>query len=86
MHVADFRLMEAMASGALIFVDHMYTPRPHPLIDNKHIVYYGTSMCVYLCVYVCIYACIYVCMCKYICICNTCVYINPSSIRLNIDI
>jgi hypothetical protein len=37
----DFRLMEAMASGALIFVDQMYVPRPYPLIEGKHIVYYG---------------------------------------------
>ena len=36
----DFRLMEALASGALIFVDKMYVPRPFPLKNNKHLVYY----------------------------------------------
>lgn len=30
----DFRLWEAMASGALVFVDEMDTPMPHPLIDG----------------------------------------------------
>ena len=39
----DFRLMEAFASGALIFVDHMYVPRPHPLLHGKHIVYYDNN-------------------------------------------
>lgn len=34
------RLMEAISSGALIFVDHMHVHRPHPLEENKHIVYY----------------------------------------------
>ena len=38
----DFRLMEAIASGALILVDRMYVPRPYPLIEGVHIVYYGT--------------------------------------------
>lgn len=32
--------MEAISSGALIFVDYMHVHRPHPLIENKHIVYY----------------------------------------------
>lgn len=36
----DFRLMEAFASGALIFVDRMYVPRPSPLLHGKHVVYY----------------------------------------------
>ena len=44
----DFRLMEAVASGALIFVDHMYVPRPHPMIHDKHIVYYGTRVGAYI--------------------------------------
>jgi hypothetical protein len=35
--------MEAMASGALIFVDRMFVPRPYPLIEGLHIVYYGES-------------------------------------------
>jgi hypothetical protein len=37
----DFRLMEAFSSGALIFVDYMKVPRPYPLLEGKHIVYYG---------------------------------------------
>jgi hypothetical protein len=37
----DFRLMEAIASGALILVDRMFVPRWDPLIEGKHIVYYG---------------------------------------------
>lgn len=37
----DFRLMEALGSGALVMVDHMYVPRPDPLIHGKHIIYYG---------------------------------------------
>lgn len=78
----DFRFMEAVSSGALIFVgecrqlvtelmcestngmgwngmgcgchvmydvndlhdaDHMYAPRPHPLLDGKHVVYYDND-------------------------------------------
>lgn len=39
----DFRLMEAIATGALIFVDHMYVPRPFPLIPDQHIVYYDNN-------------------------------------------
>lgn len=39
----DFRLMEAMASGALIFVDYMYVPRPNNLEQHKHIVYYNNN-------------------------------------------
>jgi hypothetical protein len=41
--VLDFRLMEAMASGALILVDRMSVPRPYALIEGTHIVYYGES-------------------------------------------
>ncbi len=33
--------MEAIASGALILVDHMFVPRPFPLVEGNHIVYYG---------------------------------------------
>ena len=40
---AKRRLMEAMSSGALIFVDYMHVHRPHPLIENKHIVYYDNE-------------------------------------------
>lgn len=36
----DFRLMEAIASGALIMVDTMHVPRPHPLVHDQHLVYY----------------------------------------------
>ncbi len=39
----DFRLMEAISSGALIFVDEMHVHRPHPLIADKHIVYYNNA-------------------------------------------
>ena len=39
----DFRLMEAMASGALVFVDRMFVPRPYPLIEDLHIVYYDNN-------------------------------------------
>jgi hypothetical protein len=39
----DFRLMEAYASGALIVVDRMYVPRPYPLLEGKHVVYYDNS-------------------------------------------
>jgi hypothetical protein len=33
--------MEAVASGALIFVDHMFVPRARPLVNDRHIIYYG---------------------------------------------
>lgn len=39
----DFRLMEAFASGALVFVDRMFVPRPYPLEDWKHVVYYDNK-------------------------------------------
>lgn len=39
----DFRLMEAFASGALIFVDRMFVPRPYPLEDWKHVIYYDNK-------------------------------------------
>lgn len=38
----DFRLMEAISSGALIFVDTMFVPRPYHLVQNEHIVYYDS--------------------------------------------
>ncbi len=34
--------MESMASGALVFIDKMATPRQFPLIHGKHVVYYGS--------------------------------------------
>ena len=37
--------MEAMASGALVFVDRMFIPRPHPLLDHVHVVYYDNNNC-----------------------------------------
>lgn len=36
----DFRLCEAFSGGALIFVDHMFVPRPYPFVNDEHIVYY----------------------------------------------
>lgn len=36
----DFRLFEALASGALVMVDKMSTPYHHPLIDGRHLIYY----------------------------------------------
>lgn len=36
--VGDFRFMEAMMSGALVFVDEMHTPMPHPLINGTHVI------------------------------------------------
>merc|ERR1711918_122615 len=37
----DFRLCEALASGALIFVDQMYVPRQYEFKENKHLVVYN---------------------------------------------
>ena len=39
----DFRTWEAFASGALVFVDRMYAPMVHPLIDRKHCIFYDLS-------------------------------------------
>jgi hypothetical protein len=39
----DFRLMEAIATGALIFVDQMYVPRPFPLAPDQHVVVYDNN-------------------------------------------
>ena len=39
----DFRLMEAMGSGALVFVDRMFVPRPKELISHEHIVIYDNA-------------------------------------------
>jgi len=36
----DSRTWEALASGALVMVDHLECPLPHPLIDGVHVVYY----------------------------------------------
>ena len=39
----DFRLWESLSSGALVLVDRLYVPHPHPLIDGEHVVYYNNS-------------------------------------------
>lgn len=39
----DFRLWESMASGALVMVDHLFVPYPHPLVDGKHIVFFDNN-------------------------------------------
>lgn len=32
-----------MMSGALVFVDEMFAPSPHPLVNLKHVVVYSTA-------------------------------------------
>lgn len=39
----DFRLCEALASGALVLVDQMYTPRQYEFITDKHLVIYDIN-------------------------------------------
>ncbi len=39
----DHRTWEALASGALVFVDGMHTPLTHPLIGGIHCVFYDTT-------------------------------------------
>lgn len=39
----DHRTWEAFASGALVFVDRMYIPMKHPLIDGEHCIFYNLS-------------------------------------------
>lgn len=39
----DHRTWEAFASGALVFIDRMYTPIIHPLIDGEHCIFYDLS-------------------------------------------
>lgn len=39
----DHRTWEAFANGALVFVDRMWTPLVHPLIDGKHCLFYDLS-------------------------------------------
>jgi hypothetical protein len=36
----DFRLWEAMSSGALVFVDPLMVPHPHPLLHMVHLVHF----------------------------------------------
>lgn len=39
----DHRTWEAFANGALVFVDRMWTPLTHPLIDGEHCIFYDLS-------------------------------------------
>jgi len=39
----DFRLWEAMATGALILVDPLLVPHYYPLIDQEHVVYFSNQ-------------------------------------------
>lgn len=36
----DFRLWEAMCTGALVFVDYLYVPHQYPLIGGRHVVFF----------------------------------------------
>jgi hypothetical protein len=36
----DFRLWEALSSGALVFVDHMAIPQQYPLVGGEHVVFF----------------------------------------------
>ena len=37
----DFRLWEALSTGALVFVDEMKVPTPYPLVHNDTVIYYS---------------------------------------------
>ena len=39
----DNRTWEAFANGALVFIDKIYTPMVHPLIDGEHCIFYEMS-------------------------------------------
>jgi spore maturation protein CgeB len=39
----DARTWEAISSGALVFVDRMHQPIPHPLVDGEHVIFYDLS-------------------------------------------
>jgi len=39
----DHRTWEAFANGALVFIDRMWTPLTHPLVDGKHCIFYDLS-------------------------------------------
>ena len=39
----DYRLYESIASGALVFVDKMYSPMKYPLEHKKHLLYYDLN-------------------------------------------
>ncbi|KAJ1462050.1 hypothetical protein M885DRAFT_506121 [Pelagophyceae sp. CCMP2097] len=38
----DFRLFEALSSGALVMTDELHTPSPHAFIDGEHLVVYDS--------------------------------------------
>jgi hypothetical protein len=38
----DFRLWEALASGALVFVDEISTPMSYPLVHGENIIYFSS--------------------------------------------
>lgn len=38
----DFRLWEALASGALVFVDELSTPMPFPLVHGENVIFFST--------------------------------------------
>lgn len=39
----DYRTWEALSSGALVFVDKMITPIVHPLVHQKHVIFYNKN-------------------------------------------
>jgi hypothetical protein len=39
----DSRLWEALASGALVFVDRLHAPIKNPLIDGEHLIFYDLT-------------------------------------------
>jgi len=39
----DSRTWEAISAGALVFVDRMCQPYPHPLIDGDHVIFYDLN-------------------------------------------
>jgi len=39
----DHRTWEAFANGALVFVDKIYTPLTHPLVDGEHCIFFDLS-------------------------------------------
>jgi hypothetical protein len=39
----DSRTWEAICSGALVFVDRMVQPIPHPLVDGQHVIFYDLT-------------------------------------------
>lgn len=39
----DYRLFEALSSGALVVSDSMITPVKHPFIDKEHLLYYDRN-------------------------------------------